>query len=163
MISLFNRRFWLAGETSVTIMRSHLRGWVDDFFWSWNSQGFARSHFGSTSGIRSRPARIVAVRSATGTMAHGCPHGLVTMEIGAMSDKVGQLIQPCVDCGLWTGRFCDYCLAEQRMPDSFWEPGQRTPLCSRCDNLRDACHYCLGVSWCAPAPHGSRCPPVHSE
>ena len=40
----------------------------------------------------------------------------------------------CVDCGLITGRFCDFCLAEVRLPNEHWCDGQMTPLCSRCDN-----------------------------
>ena len=56
------------------------------------------------------------------------------------------LCRPCVDCGLVTGRFCDYCYAEDRMPDEDWAPGQMTPLCSKCDNKHDRCHFCRGLS-----------------
>ena len=60
------------------------------------------------------------------------------------------LLRACVDCGLNTGRFCDYCLAEDRYPkgDSTgrcWAMNQQTPLCSFCDNARNACHLCLGI------------------
>ena len=63
------------------------------------------------------------------------------------------LIRPCVDCGLKTGGYCDNdkCLAEDRMPEEEWAEGQRTPLCSRCDNKYSACHYCRGQVWCVPA------------
>ena len=61
------------------------------------------------------------------------------------------LIRPCVDCGLKTGGYCDKCLAEDRMPEEEWAEGQRTPLCSRCDNKYSACHYCRGQVWCVPA------------
>ena len=79
---------------------------------------------------------------------------------------------PCVDCGLTTGRFCDGdelrwtgsakglgigqpCLARCRVPGRRWADGQRTPLCSFCDNFRGACHYCRGAAWCAmPAREG---------
>ena len=60
------------------------------------------------------------------------------------------LLRACVDCGLNTGRFCDHCLAEVRYPkgDSTgrgWAMNQPTPLCSFCDNARNACHFCLGI------------------
>ena len=64
------------------------------------------------------------------------------------------LIRPCVDCGLWTGRFCDCCLASDRMPEEQWAEGQLTPLCSTCDNKHDMCHFCRGLLWCMPAPWG---------
>ena len=64
------------------------------------------------------------------------------------------LIRPCVDCGLWTGRFCDWCLASDRMPEEQWAEGQLTPLCSTCDNKHDMCHFCRGLLWCMPAPWG---------
>ena len=63
------------------------------------------------------------------------------------------LNRPCVDCGLITGRFCDYCLASDRMPGEVWAAGQMTPLCSYCDNKHDACHFCRGQTWCTPPPH----------
>ena len=60
------------------------------------------------------------------------------------------LLRDCVDCGRRTGRFCDYCFAEERFPKGdtigrFWACNQLTPLCSCCDNARRACHYCLGI------------------
>ena len=75
------------------------------------------------------------------------------MTVEAVSESRTQFIQPCVDCGLWTGSWCE-CYGSQRMPNSFWEPGQHTPLCRRCDALRGECHYCRGVLWCTPIPHG---------
>ena len=60
------------------------------------------------------------------------------------------LLRPCVDCGLITGRFCDHCRAADRLPGEAWADGQRTPLCSHCDNKHDACHFCRGQLWCAP-------------
>ena len=64
-----------------------------------------------------------------------------------------QLLRPCVDCGLITGRFCDYCLAETRVPSEEWAENQMTPLCSRCDWKHGACHYCRGCLWVTPPPH----------
>ena len=60
------------------------------------------------------------------------------------------LLRDCVDCGRRTGRFCDYCFAEDRFPKGDttgrpWACNQLTPLCSFCDNARDACHFCLGI------------------
>ena len=63
-------------------------------------------------------------------------------------------IRECVDCGQWTGRFCDYCLAADRIPGEKWADGQATPLCSLCDNSRDKCHYCFRKHWCTPPPWG---------
>ena len=37
------------------------------------------------------------------------------------------LLRACVDCGLRTGSFCDFCLAQDRMPGEVWAPGQPTP------------------------------------
>ena len=64
-----------------------------------------------------------------------------------------QLLRPCVDCGLITGRFCDYCLAETRVPSEEWVADQHTPLCSRCDWKHGMCHYCRGCLWVTPPPH----------
>ena len=68
--------------------------------------------------------------------------------------SVELLNRPCVDCGQWTGRFCDYCYAVDRLPSEQWANGQLTPLCSACDNARDSCHYCRGVQWCIPFSWG---------
>ena len=65
-----------------------------------------------------------------------------------------ELTRPCVDCGLYTGRFCDWCLGSERIPSQSWCEGQRTPLCSRCDNRWDACHFCRGLHWCTPPAWG---------
>ena len=65
------------------------------------------------------------------------------------------LYRPCVDCGRHTGRFCDYCLAATRLPDERWVPGQPTPLCSKCDNEWDCCHFCRGLTWATPPASGS--------
>ena len=31
-----------------------------------------------------------------------------------------------------------------------WGDGQLTPLCSRCDDLREFCHFCKKVAWATP-------------
>ena len=77
------------------------------------------------------------------------------------------LQRPCVDCGWITGRFCDgeetynpftgiwsgkACFAADRFPNEQWARGQRTPLCSFCDNLYDKCHCCRKISWVTPPP-----------
>ena len=72
-----------------------------------------------------------------------------TLEVLA-SGTEAMLTRPCVDCGLITGRFCDYCVAADRVPDEDWAHGQLTPLCSKCDNVHNACHFCRGLRWCRP-------------
>jgi hypothetical protein len=79
-------------------------------------------------------------------------HGLTILASG----DAQMLIRPCVDCGLWTGRFCDFCYAAARLPNEEWADGQLTPLCSDCDNLRGGCHFCCGVKWCVPPPWGGQ-------
>ena len=60
------------------------------------------------------------------------------------------LVRPCVDCGQWTGGFCEWCYAKDHAPDEEWAEGQRTPLCSECDNQNKACHFCRGLKACRP-------------
>ena len=74
------------------------------------------------------------------------------LEIYAYGD-VEMLFRPCVDCGLYTGSYCDYCMAEHRDPTGVYAEGQMTPLCSSCDNKYGECRYCREVPWCAPPPH----------
>ena len=83
--------------------------------------------------------------------SHNPPWG-EKMQVLAMGSPA-MLNRPCVDCGLFTGRFCDYCLASDRLPDEVWAAGQMTPLCSNCENKHQACHFCRGASWCTPPPH----------
>ena len=79
------------------------------------------------------------------------------MEVGAIADEgdAGVLYRPCVDCGMQTGRFCDYCRAADRMPGERWAAGQLTPLCSVCDDEQGSCHYCRGKDWATPPPKGN--------
>ena len=62
------------------------------------------------------------------------------------------LNRPCVDCGMYTGRFCDYCLAETRIPTEAWVPNHHTPLCSKCDWKYGECHFCRRQSWVTRPP-----------
>ena len=64
--------------------------------------------------------------------------------------EVEVLCRPCVDCGVMTGCYCDFCLAACRMPPEVWCDGQMTPLCTRCDRAHGECHFCRGLSWCTP-------------
>ena len=82
---------------------------------------------------------------------------LTTLAVG----NTDELCRPCVDCGLFTGRFCDGqefeaagspCYAKDRLPGEAWVDNQRTPLCSRCDWRYGKCHYCRGVQSCTPMP-----------
>ena len=67
--------------------------------------------------------------------------------------SVEMLNRPCVDCGLVTGSFCDYCEAAERCPDEEWAEHQMTPLCTMCDEKWKACHFCRGQQWCVPETH----------
>ena len=75
---------------------------------------------------------------------------------GLAAGSKAMLNRPCVDCGLYTGRHCDHCLARYRIPSEEWAHGQHTPLCSGCDNKWDSCRFCRGVFSCTPHPHGPR-------
>ena len=66
------------------------------------------------------------------------------------------LCRPCVDCGRYTGRFCDHCFAKDRVPSEEWAANQRTPLCSKCDWRWNACRFCRRVHACTPFAHGTR-------
>ena len=78
---------------------------------------------------------------------------MAPMEVLAVSDGTISMCRPCVDCGLVTGRFCDWCLGKDRISTEEWNAGQHTPLCSYCDNHHNACHYCRRVHWATPFPH----------
>ena len=69
-----------------------------------------------------------------------------------------ELCRPCVDCGLYTGCYCDGndwgdCFAADRLPREHWAPNQRTPLCTSCDRRFNMCHFCRGLLWAAPPAH----------
>ena len=77
------------------------------------------------------------------------------------------LIRPCVDCGRQTGNFCEtllqaghaywqggVCLAADWMPQEEWADGQRTPLCTSCEERYGACRFCRGVQTCTPPSWG---------
>ncbi|OLP80229.1 hypothetical protein AK812_SmicGene39386 [Symbiodinium microadriaticum] len=60
-----------------------------------------------------------------------------------------ELCRPCVDCGLYTGCYCDgndwgECFAADRLPQEHWANNQRTPLCTSCDRRFNMCHFCRG-------------------
>ena len=76
----------------------------------------------------------------------------ITMQVYAWGDE-DMLLRHCVDCGLRTGCYCDYCYAADRDPTQEWADGQLTPLCSKCDRKHDMCHYCRGEAWATPKPH----------
>ena len=75
------------------------------------------------------------------------------MEVLAVG-SAEMLCRPCVDCGQYTGSFCEGCFASDRIPSEEWASGQMTPLCSVCDESRGACHYCHRVSLCRPFAWG---------
>ena len=79
----------------------------------------------------------------------GLPLGNGQMEVLAFGSE-SLLCRPCVDCGVKTGRFCDFCYAADNVPSERWAEGQRTPFCSKCDNEHEECHFCRGIAWCTP-------------
>ena len=85
--------------------------------------------------------------------AHPCPD----MQVLAWGDE-NMLARPCVDCGLKTGCYCDYCRACDRCPKEEWADGQMTPLCTNCDKKHGACHFCRRLSWCTPPPFNATKP-----
>jgi hypothetical protein len=75
---------------------------------------------------------------------------LTTMDIYALGSEE-TLIRPCVDCGQYTGSFCDNeCLAKDCVTDEEWEDGQLTPHCTSCEDRYDVCHFCRDVAWVRP-------------
>ena len=81
---------------------------------------------------------------------------------GGMSQEEAALhnyMRPCVDCGLRTGNYCDNCKSGTRYPCLEWETELQTPLCTKCENKHEACHYCHGIHWATPPPHGG---PLHA-
>ena len=63
------------------------------------------------------------------------------------------LCRPCVDCGRFTGNFCENdCLAASRIPTERWAGGQRTPHCTHCERRYGVCHFCRQQSWVQPPP-----------
>ena len=85
---------------------------------------------------------------------------MARMDVLAMG-SVEMLTRPCVDCAQWTGRFCDYCRAADRIPTEEWAPNQLTPLCSACDWQHERCHFCRGQKWARPFAWGV--PPRREE
>ena len=90
-------------------------------------------------------------------LALSLPWKMASMETLAFGD-ISDLCRPCVDCGRFTGRFCDgvadNCFAAIRVPSEKWCNGQRTPLCGPCENKFDMCHFCRGVHMCRPFAFG---------
>ena len=92
------------------------------------------------------------VCSAPSARILGCMEQPRVMEVVAWGDE-DLLARPCVDCGLITGVFCDFCVAKDRLPGEEWCDNQHTPLCSKCDRKHGRCHYCWGCLWVTPPPH----------
>ena len=90
---------------------------------------------------------------AAGQGGRGIPMEVLTV---AQEGQEGMLLRPCIDCGRWTGCFCDYCYAADRFPDEEWLPRQHTPICSVCDGRHGRCHRCRGLIWATPPPWGPR-------
>ena len=82
--------------------------------------------------------------------------GMSAMQVLA-AGSAADLCRPCADCGQYTGRFCDFCRAADRIPSERWCYNQMTPLCSRCDDRWGRCHFCRRLAWCRPAEWGEPC------
>ena len=87
-----------------------------------------------------------------GPAVHHAGPSQVNMEVLSFANNPALLCRPCVDCGTRTGSFCDFCRAEDRLPHHRWAKGQCTPLCTSCDHMRSACHFCLGL-YCTLFPY----------
>ena len=79
----------------------------------------------------------------------------VPLEVMAVGD-VETFRRPCVDCGCYTSRFCDFCRANDRLPNEDWAEGQYTPFCGPCEEKRGRCHFCHDQRWAMPPPWGSK-------
>ena len=81
----------------------------------------------------------------------------VPMTVTALAGSASSLCRPCVDCGRYTGSFCDNdCLAQTRVPSERWTQGQRTPHCTSCEDKYIVCHFCRQQHWTQPPPWGPR-------
>ena len=110
--------------------------------------------------ISSSSSSIVAIVATVPTACH-YNFGerikiLVTMSSGSSVSEVRPMFstfcRSCVDCGLFTGSYCDFCNGAERIPSERWVRGQGTPLCTTCDARYGSCHYCRGVAWATPPP-----------
>ena len=90
---------------------------------------------------------------AASSAAHSA--AMATLDVLCAGSQT-MLCRPCVDCGLYTGRFCDGCLASRRVPSERWANNQHTPLCSRCDWRWGSCRFCRGVHSCTPFATGQK-------
>ena len=115
----------------------------------------------AVNGIATSMAQIVGLIHIDRKRVWGAMEACAPLEVLAFD------VEPaaCVDCGLRTGRFCDCidgsnnCFAKDRVPAGSWKPGQRTPLCARCDNQWGECRYCRGVHSCTPPEWSGAWPP----
>ena len=112
-----------------------------------------------------RASRLVCILAVWGlpcaAMAAEGVGGVWDLTVRCAGEE-SDLNRPCVDCGRITERFClgDElglsglpCLASDRVPSERWQPGQRTPLCSVCDDRFGSCRMCRGVHGCTPFTH----------
>ena len=81
------------------------------------------------------------------------------MEVYAWAESSSMLFRPCVDCGRYTGNFCENdCKAAIWVPAEQWASGQLTPHCTSCERKSVVCHFCRGVRWCTPFPFPRNAP-----
>ena len=85
-----------------------------------------------------------------------------TMQVMAMG-SVAELTRPCVDCGMYTGSFCEMdCLAVTWVPSERWCAGQHAPHCTKCELKFTFCHFCRKSPWATPPAWGVA-PPVEVD
>ena len=106
-----------------------------------------RSHFGSSVVGTARVPASLHITSHS-SMAVNNDN---TMHVLAVGDEA-TLCRPCVDCGVKTERFCDFCYSLTKWLMRCGLDNQLVPLCSRCNWAHGACHFCRGLVWCMPRP-----------
>ena len=96
--------------------------------------------------------RDIAAAEGEACDTHGCvgfpqtyssPGALQVLSFSADPDTFKK---PCIECGLITGNFCDgqtgECFAKDTIKDGKFEPGQRTPMCTKCEKKYRFCKVC---------------------
>ena len=107
----------------------------------------------ASSGTDSEVSDSASICTTTDSEVQENRQALAT-RVALATGSIEELQRPCVDCGLITGCYCDYCLAIDRSPTEHWVPKQRTPLCTACDSRCNACRFCRKVPSCTPFPWG---------
>ena len=89
--------------------------------------------------------------------AHSTPlvtSGDLTADFKLAYGTCDDLRRPCVDCGLYTGCFCDGLPSPQLCRPKIGK-GNRRP-CAPCDRRMEICHFCRGVPQITSPAHRNR-------